>query len=330
MLNYKPVFKRPVKGIYRKRFLISTSNAPSAGPSLIGMFNILEHFKIKRQTPRTQHILIESLKFGTAQKMLIGDPTIDILVLDIVKSIMDKTNAKNNADKVNFDKTFPPKYYEQKYSDIKESGTCHISTILNLENGSSEGVAYTTSINNVFGSKLLDPFSGVILNDQMNDFSIPGMKDSLGNSPNPINFPYKNRKPRSTMIPTIIREIGTNRVISIGASGGPRILGSVFQSLVAILDWGYSSYLAVEMPRFAHLLTPNIIELELEWKSYNEKIINELIQKEHEVKWLGKLPVASLVKIIIKGASSSKIRKWHFGKIFRFSSNKDRCWLLNK
>lgn len=118
-------------------------------------------------------------------------------------------------------------------------GTCHIS-VLSSDDKDIEAVSITTTINWPFGAWVVDEHTGIILNNQMSDFSVPGSKNALGKESNPRNFPMPGRRPLSSMVPTIIEDLNSKSVTVQGGSGGPRILPAVFQSIVNTIDWNYN------------------------------------------------------------------------------------------
>lgn len=121
-------------------------------------------------------------------------------------------------------RTFPVEYYNPHWGPIDNHGTTHMSTV----DRDDMAVALTSTVNLLFGSKLLDPKTGVILNNEMDDFSIPGYANAFGLQPSPFNYPEPGKRPLSSCVPTIVERDGKFEM-SLGGSGGSRILTAVLQ-----------------------------------------------------------------------------------------------------
>ncbi|KAJ3052913.1 hypothetical protein HK102_011812 [Quaeritorhiza haematococci] len=291
--------------------------APSSGAILLSMLNILENFDVSlngaagsaaNATGRggggrialNVHRLVEAIKFGTAQKTLLGDPLFSPDVEALVRSFSSKELASKNAVRLNNTHTFEPDYYGESLQETHESGTCHISVIKinNYDEGDYEAVSFTTTINDAFGSFLMDPKTGILLNNEMRDFSIPNTTDALNRTSNPRNFPEPGKRPLSSMIPTIIETEGGVPVLIIGGSGGKRIFPSVFEVMVRILDWGMNATEAVKAPRVYHPLTPNVLEVEHGFRGEGD-VLDGLKERGHFMKVKRQThPMASLVQAI--------------------------------
>jgi gamma-glutamyltranspeptidase len=126
-------------------------------------------------------------------------------------------------------------------------------------------VAMTTTINTGFGSKVLSPSTGLLLNNQMDDFSTPGQPNVYGIAPSKANFIRPRKKPFSSMSPLIAERNGS-LALAIGASGGPRIISAVLQACVRLVAYGEGLFPAVANPRLHHQLTPNLLYVE-DWNA---------------------------------------------------------------
>ena len=113
-------------------------------------------------------------------------------------------------------------------------------------------------INLLFGSRLMDPNTGIILNDEMDDFSIPGISNAFGLAPSPYNYIQPGKRPLSSCVPTIIEKDGKVELV-VGASGGSRIITSTANVIVNVLDFGRNPLDAVSDPRAHHQLLPNLV-----------------------------------------------------------------------
>ncbi|MFB0984958.1 MAG: gamma-glutamyltransferase, partial [Phycisphaerales bacterium] len=141
---------------------------------------------------------------------------------------------------------------------LKDEGTSHFSVIDNR----GMTVACTQTINGTFGSLLAVPEIGVILNNEMNDFTtIPGASNLFGLKQSDRNLPEPGKRPLSSMSPTILLRDGQTAVTA-GASGGPRIITGTLQVLLEVIHGGKSGQAAVDAPRLHHQWKPEILRLE--------------------------------------------------------------------
>ncbi|CAO3569105.1 unnamed protein product [Mortierella alpina] len=258
MKGYKPLIKEPMVGYYQGR-KIYTTPAPTSGPILISLLNILERYDLGREKENANveaHRLVEAMKFGYAQRTELGDPDYTDLEAKI-QSIMSKDTAGLIRANISDAHTFPVEYYNPHWGPIENHGTTHMSTV----DQNDMAVALTSTVNLVFGSKLLDPKTGVILNDEMDDFSIPGTPNAFGLQPSPYNYPRPGKRPLSSCVPTIVEKDGKFE-LALGGSGGSRILTSVLQTMLNIYNHDYNVMEAVEAPRVHHQLMPNVVDIE--------------------------------------------------------------------
>jgi len=132
-------------------------------------------------------------------------------------------------------------------------------------------ISLTSTVNTGFGSQLMVPESGIILNNEMNDFSIPGTRNAFGFEPSPNNFIRPGKRPQSSMCPVIVEDAETGKpYLALGGQGGSRIISSVAQVLWYMLDWGQSCSSAVEGPRFHDQLQPNQVCIYLRCPCHGE------------------------------------------------------------
>ncbi|KAF9207447.1 hypothetical protein BGZ49_000400 [Haplosporangium sp. Z 27] len=276
MKSYKPLIKKPMIGYYQGR-KIYTSPAPTSGPVLISILNILERYDLGRFKANANveaHRLVEAMKFGYAQRTELGDPDFTDLESKI-QNILSKDTAGLIRANISDSRTFPVEYYNPQWGPIDNHGTTHMSTV----DRDNMAVALTSTVNLVFGSKLLDPKTGIILNDEMDDFSIPGTPNAFGLQPSPYNYPQPGKRPLSSCVPTIIERDGQFE-LALGGSGGSRILTSVLQVILNIYNHEYNAMEAIEAPRIHHQLMPNFVDIE---SGYSSAEIDFLATRGHNV-----------------------------------------------
>ena len=127
-----------------------------------------------------------------------------------------------------------------------DGGTSHLSVI----DGEGNAVALTTTVNLHFGSLQADPITGVVLNDEMDDFSAhPGQPNAFGLVQGSANAPGAGRRPLSSMTPTLVTDADGRVLLAVGAAGGPRIITTTLQILLGVLDRDLAVEEAVAAPR---------------------------------------------------------------------------------
>ncbi|KAI7831630.1 gamma-glutamyltranspeptidase [Gamsiella multidivaricata] len=270
MEAYKPLIKKPMVGYYQGR-KVYTTPAPTSGPILLSILNILERYELGRYKENANievHRLVEAMKFGYAQRTELGDPDFTEME-DTILSIISKDTAAQVRANISDAQTFPVEYYNPHWGPIDNHGTTHMSTV----DQDDMAVALTSTVNLVFGSKLLDPKTGIILNDEMDDFSIPGTPNAFGLYPSPYNYPEPGKRPLSSCVPTIVERDGKFE-LALGGSGGSRILTSVLQTMLNMYNHRYNVMEAVEAPRVHHQLMPNVVDIESGYSSSDIKFLS--------------------------------------------------------
>ncbi|RKP17190.1 gamma-glutamyltranspeptidase, partial [Rozella allomycis CSF55] len=131
-------------------------------------------------------------------------------------------------------------------------------------------------INHIFGSKLIDPQTGIMLNNEMDDFSQPGRSNAFGFIPNPNNYIEPLKRPQSSMAPIIIEREGQPWIVT-GGSGGSYIISAVIQVLLNIMTRRMLPQQAIEEPRLHHQLIPNIVKFKSILKSYMPNLCTNLL-----------------------------------------------------
>jgi gamma-glutamyltranspeptidase/glutathione hydrolase len=154
-------------------------------------------------------------------------------------------------------KTFPPNYYGLENFTREQGGTTHFSVVDRFGNA----VACTASINTRFGSKLLVSKTGIVLNNEMDDFAIHATGNVYGLVGKEANSLQPRKRPLSSMSPTIILQGGRPEMI-VGGAGGPRIISSTLQTILNVVDFHMSVKDAVKAPRVHHQWIPDQLDVE--------------------------------------------------------------------
>ncbi|KAJ9167906.1 hypothetical protein P3X46_019496 [Hevea brasiliensis] len=202
------------------------------------------------------HRLIEALKHMFAVRMNLGDPKF-VDIKKYVSEMLSPSYAKQIRTMIVDDTTFPPEYYMNRWSQLRDHGTSHFCIV----DAERNAVSMTTTINYGFGAGMLSPSTGIVLNDEMGDFSAPTeiTPDTL--PPAPANFIEANKRPLSSMTPIVVTK-NDQLVGVLGGSGGMDIIPAVVQVFINHFILGMEPLTAVQSPRVYHKLMPNIVKYE--------------------------------------------------------------------
>ncbi len=248
LAGYRPHWRHPLRGTYRG-FEIFTMPPPSSGGVIIEILNILSGDDLAAlgpTNPAYYHLLAEAMGNGFADRARwYGDPQFTQVPIDRLTS--PEYGAMLRA-RIQPDTTLP----QDRYGTTPDAGTTHLSVL----DADGMAVACTTTINTGFGAMLVAGNTGVILNNEMDDFSVaPGVPNTFGLIGGEANAVAGGKRPLSSMTPLIARADGRARVV-IGGSGGPLIISATLQTLLGILDFGLDPAAAVAAPRIHQQWAP--------------------------------------------------------------------------
>lgn len=304
--GYEVKVDKALEGTYFGR-KVYTTHAPASGPVLLQMLNSMEHYRSLREDGLTgvnAHRIVEVMKFGFASRTKICDPAFSSNK-SIIDNIPTKEYANLIAPNVTDDRTHPPEYYNPEYSVHTDHGTSHSSIV----DKDGMAVAITSSVNLVFGSFVLDPVTGVIFDDTMDDFSNPGIPDAWGIYASPYNYPEPHKRPLSSITPLIMEHPDGSLYLVAGGSGGSRIFTGVFQTILN-LDWGLDASQAVEYGRLHDQLYPTVVDID---EIYPPELLTQLIERGHNITIGNMDRIAAVVNIVTRQLN---------GKIFAASDSR--------
>jgi gamma-glutamyltranspeptidase/glutathione hydrolase len=257
--HYKIVLREPIVSDYRGWRIVGFPPPSSGGVHVAQILNVLEHFSLKSLPEATRlHVIAEAMKLAFADRAYwLGDPDFT----PVPRGLLDKNYAAALAAKISLDRAstvsahgMPPDWHD----NIFRKHTTHFS----VADAEGNWVACTATINTTFGSKVVVPGTGVILNNEMDDFSIqPGVTNYFGLLGAEANAVAPGKRPLSSMSPTIVLKDG-KPILALGAAGGPTIISAVVMELVSMLDLGMSPAEAVAAPRIHHQWFPNELQVE--------------------------------------------------------------------
>jgi gamma-glutamyltranspeptidase/glutathione hydrolase/leukotriene-C4 hydrolase len=240
---------------------------PGSGAVLAAILNIMQQSNDSDEDALFYHRLVEAFKFAYAARSRLGDPTGDPDLTEVVNQLVAQlTSADWGQHQYNLindtaTQTNISVYYGADFmgSLVSDHGTAHISVL--AANG--DAVAATSTINQVFGSGLLSPGTGIILNDEMDDFSFPEFANDYNLPPSPANYARPGKRPLSSMSPAIFIDPGGRVRLIVGASGGSKITTATALTAVRHLWLGEDINVAVNRPRVHHQLSPNLLEYQV-------------------------------------------------------------------
>ncbi len=291
LANYKTTWRQPLEGSYRG-FKVHTMPPPSSGgTTLLETLNLMESmdYRTMGDNPETMHRTVESLKHAFADRAhWLGDTD---FVNVPTQSLIKKSYAKTK--KLSPWKVLELEAYGQTAPLPDDEGTSHVSIA-----AKDSALACTSTINTSFGSLVYVQKYGIILNNEMGDFTAqPGVANNYGLMGTAQNAIAPGKRPLSSMSPTLItapcsvknlsetvpdkNENCTHTMAVVGASGGPWIITGTLLTLHRSIDFGWSPVKAVFAPRFHHQWIPEVLSLEGEFGEAWEK---RLEKKGHKLR----------------------------------------------
>jgi gamma-glutamyltranspeptidase/glutathione hydrolase len=276
--RYKPIWREPVRGSYRGFEIVSMGPPSSGGTHIIQMLNILEGYDLQtmgHNSAAAVNVMAEAMRFAYADRSeYMGDP-------DFVKVPVGTLTSKAYADKlrsrIQRGRAVPSDQVRPGTSFPEGSNTTHYSVVDRWGNA----VSITYTINDYYGSAAAVNGAGFLLNNEMDDFAIkpgvPNLYGLLGGDANAIE-PYK--RPLSSMSPSIVLKDHQVYMV-LGSPGGPRIITTVMQVMLNVIDHNMTIREAVDAPRVHLQWIPD--ELRIEKNGLNADTIEKLTAMGYKV-----------------------------------------------
>jgi len=258
--EYEPTIREPLRGSYRGYQILTMPPPSSGGIALLQILNILENFDLKalaHNSAEEIHLLVETMRLAFADRAAhLGDTD---FVRVPVTGLISKKYAADLSKSIKTDVVTPS--IQIRVADpfsYEPSSTTHFSII------DSEGnvVSNTYTLEDAFGSGVTVRGAGLLLNNQMGDFTAaPGKPNAYGLIQSEANAIAPRKRPLSSMTPTIILKDG-KVLLLIGSAGGPKIINTVLQIFLNIVEYGMDLQQAVDVPRIHHQWLPDEISWE--------------------------------------------------------------------
>lgn len=291
--NYEFKSREPVRTTYRGHEIIGFPPPSSGGVHVAQILNVLERFDLKQLGPGSAdfiHVVTEAMKLAFADRAhWLGDPDL----VPVPRGLVSREYATRLAAKIDLKRVTPVPAHdtpERATEDVFKKHTTHFST------ADAEGnwVACTATVNTTFGAKVVIPGTGIVMNNQMDDFSIqPGVANAFGLVGAEANAVAPGKRPLSSMSPTIVLKDG-KPILSVGAAGGPTIISQTVLAILNTIDFRMPPDEALAQPRFHHQWQPDELWIE---KTVPAKVREELAKRGHKVKVVESMGAAQPVAL---------------------------------
>lgn len=289
--------REPLRTTYRGHEIIGFPPPSSGGVHVAQILNILEPFDLKAlgaNSPDFVHVVAEAMKLAFADRAhWLGDPDF----APVPRGLVDKGYAAQLAKKIDLKRATPVPQHNtppNATSDIFSKHTTHFSA------ADAEGnwVACTATINTTYGSKVVVPGTGVVLNNEMDDFSAqPGVPNHFGLVGAEANAVGPGKRPLSSMSPTIVLRDG-RPILSVGAAGGPTIITQTLLAIIHVVDFGRDPAEALAQPRFHQQWSPDELRIE---KKFPAELRRELERRGHKLKELDSIGACQAIGLARDG-----------------------------
>ena len=288
---YKPVERTPIRGSYRDHEVLSMPPPSSGGITLIQMLNILEGFDIAASgfgSADTLHLMVETMRRGYADRARhLGDPDFVEMPLQKLaskeyaaeqrKSIRDFVASGSSPDSF----TWPAESLETTHFSVIDAQRNAVSLTYTLEYG--------------YGSGIVVPGAGFLLNNEMGDFNAgPGLTDANGLIGTPANLAAPGKRMLSSMTPTILNKDGEVFMVT-GTPGGRTIINTVLQTILNVVDHEANAQTAVDLGRIHHQWLPD--EIRYEKLAFSPDTLTNLKGRGHSFKEIRSLGVAEVIVV---------------------------------
>jgi gamma-glutamyltranspeptidase/glutathione hydrolase len=275
LAEYKVVEREPVRGEYRGMTVTSAAPPSSGGVALVEMLNLLSSFEPGRMEPAERvHALVEVMRRAYRDRAeFLGDS--DYVEVP-VKRLTSQEHATRLAGSIDMTKATPSAALQGTAAQDGGDNTTHFSVLDVYGNR----VAATLSINYPFGACVVPPGTGVLLNDEMDDFSAkPGVPNVYGLVGAEANAIAPGKRPLSSMSPTFVES--DDGVAILGTPGGSRIITTVLLGILDLAEGGRPESW-VSLPRFHHQYLPDVVQYEAD--ALDEGVVKALTAKGHKLK----------------------------------------------
>ncbi|XP_077995821.1 glutathione hydrolase 1 proenzyme-like [Glandiceps talaboti] len=294
MRNYRAKLKEPLK-IKFDGYTVYSPPPPSSGAVISLVLNILKGYNFDEESIEnnnmkivTYHRIVEAFKFAYAKRSLLGDQDY-VEIEELLRNMTSPEYAESLRMKIDDDRTHNYTYYGPSFYLKDDAGTSHLCAVDQYGNA----VSVTSTINLYFGSKVRGLRTGIIFNNEMDDFSSPNITNSFGVPPSESNFIEPGKRPMSSMAPTIVVDEDGDVQLVVGSAGGTKITTTNSLITARTLWFGDDIKDAVSKPRFHHQLIPHRVDYE---SGIDEEIMNGLKGFGHDTNVVSSIAAATGIR----------------------------------
>ncbi|KAJ5826042.1 hypothetical protein N7474_003180 [Penicillium riverlandense] len=275
---------RNISQIDYRGYTITSTSAPSSGIVAMSILKILDTYKdffsSEKSVDLSTHRMDEAMRFGYGERTELGDPLFVKGMYEYERSMLNQSTIDEIHSKISDLHTLNISAYDPAgLESLDTPGTSHIAAA----DHSGLAISVITTINLLFGSQVMVPETGIIMNDEMNDFSIPGSSNSFGFIPSPANYIRPGKRPLSSCTPAIVTRPDGSLYLITGAAGGSRIITATVQNIIHVVDQGLTAAEALAKPRLHDQLVPNQVTFEY---AYDNSTVAFMESRGHNVTWV--------------------------------------------
>lgn len=296
--RYNVSVKEPLR-IDCRGYRLFASGAPSSGAVTLNILKTMEQYPLedRKDVNLRTHRFDEAMRFAYGARHELGDPSFVSDIEEFEDMMLSEDKAKDIRSRIRDNETQPVEAYDPNsvYYSEESFGTSHIVTT----DWSGMAISSTTTINLLFGAQIMTPDTGIILNNEMNDFSIPGVRNAFGYEPSPNNYVAPGKRPLSSLTPVIVEHANGSFFFTTGAAGGSRIVSATAQTVWHAIEHEMSMRESISEPRLHDQLMPNVVTFEY---TFDNDTVASMEEKGHNVTWVD-----------LGGSAVQGIRQWWNG-----------------
>ena len=304
LADYRAVEREPVRGTYRGREIVSMPPPSSGGVHVIEILNILEGYDIGalgHNSAATIHLMAEAMKLAFADRSkYLGDPD---FVKVPVAGLTDKAYAEKLRALISLERARPSANIGPG-APYESDQTTHYSVV----DAQGNAVSNTYTLNFSYGLGLVAPGTGVLLNNELDDFAArEGVSNAFGLTGGDANAPGPRKRPLSSMSPSFVFEDGTLRLVT-GSPGGSRIINIVLQIIMNVIDHKMNAAEATEAPRIHHQWLPDELRVEKGLSPDTVRLLEKLGHKVMLMPVIGSTQTIERARGQLAGAADTRQR----------------------
>jgi gamma-glutamyltranspeptidase / glutathione hydrolase len=299
LANYRPILRAPLRGHYRGTTIVAMPPSSSGGVVLLEMLNILSgyHDELGSAGVLREHLLAEAMQRAYADRAaFLGDPA--TVTAPLVR-LMSRAYARQLRDSIDPKRATPAADIHPAGAPLREGeNTTHFSVVDRFGNA----VSNTYTLNFSYGVGLVAEGTGVLLNNELDDFAAkPGAPNAYGLTGGDANAPGPNKRPLSSMTPTIVEKDGKPYLVT-GSPGGSRIITAVLQVISNVIDRKLPLAQAVAQARIHDQWSPDEVVVE---PGFDHEIITGLAALGHKVRESRPFTAANSILVTARGMTGA-------------------------